>query len=87
MIDEGRRSSSPTYFVTVALWYIISHMFSQLPNPTSGQRQRQSQRHRQSHKKWKTILCIRLISTGQRNLFLSKIKINFIELIFIEDKK
>jgi hypothetical protein len=55
--------------------------------PTSGQRQRQSQRHRQSHKKWKTILCLRLISTGQRNLFLSKIKINFIEFIFIEDKK
>jgi hypothetical protein len=37
----------PTYFVTVALWYNISHMFSQPPNPTSGQRQRQSQRHSQ----------------------------------------
>ncbi len=35
MIDEGRRGSSPTYFVTLALWYIISHMFSQPPNPTS----------------------------------------------------
>ena len=50
MIDEGRRGSGPTYFVTVALWYNISHMFSQSPNPTSGQRQRQSQRHRQRHR-------------------------------------
>ncbi len=84
MIDEGRRGSGPTYFVTVALWYNISHMFSQSPNPTSGQRQRQrhiqrqSQRQSQRKSQRKRQMIDNVNRVVVQIYFLSKIKINFI---------
>jgi hypothetical protein len=62
----------PTYVPTLSLCYSIFTMFPQLPNPTSVTKKTPYS----CHKKWKTILCLRVISTGRRNLFLSKINEN-----------